>query len=50
LLRAAASSSASEDRGCRTFYLETFSFQAPGRYRRLGYEAKLDTMVRQLNP
>jgi len=29
------------DRGCRTFYLETFSFQAPGLYRRLGYETKL---------
>lgn len=24
-------------RGCRTFYLETFSFQAPGFYRSLGY-------------
>lgn len=28
-------------RGCRTFYLETFSFQAPGLYRALGYEAKV---------
>lgn len=25
-------------RGCRFFYLETFSFQAPGLYRALGYE------------
>ena len=25
-------------RGCRTFYLETFSFQAPALYRSLGYE------------
>ena len=24
-------------RGCRTFYLETFSFQAPALYRSLGY-------------
>ena len=24
-------------RGCRTFYLETFSFQAPSLYRSLGY-------------
>ena len=24
-------------RGCRTFYLETFSFQAPDFYRRHGY-------------
>jgi GNAT superfamily N-acetyltransferase len=24
-------------RGCRTFYLETFSFQAPAFYRKLGY-------------
>jgi len=28
-------------RGCRTFYLETFSFQAPDLYRALGYEARL---------
>jgi len=27
-----------EARGCRTFYLETFSFQAPSLYRSLGYE------------
>jgi ribosomal protein S18 acetylase RimI-like enzyme len=26
------------ERGCSTFYLETFSFQAPGLYRALGYE------------
>jgi ribosomal protein S18 acetylase RimI-like enzyme len=25
------------ERGCRTFYLETFSFQAPSLYRSLGY-------------
>jgi GNAT superfamily N-acetyltransferase len=25
------------ERGCRTFYLETFSFQAPGFYQGLGY-------------
>ncbi|HVF65349.1 MAG TPA: GNAT family N-acetyltransferase [Casimicrobiaceae bacterium] len=30
-----------QTRGCRTFYLETFSFQAPSLYRRLGYEPKL---------
>ena len=29
-----------EARGCRTFYLETFSFQAPKFYRSLGYETK----------
>ena len=29
-------------RGCRTFYLETFSFQAPGLYRSLGYEVRLE--------
>lgn len=27
------------ERGCRTFYLETFSFQAPDFYRSLGYHA-----------
>ena len=29
-------------RGCHTFYLETFSFQAPSLYRSLGYEVKLE--------
>ncbi len=29
-------------RGCRIFYLETFSFQAPGLYRSLGYEVRLE--------
>ncbi len=29
-------------RGCRTFYLETYSFQAPNLYRSLGYEVKLE--------
>jgi ribosomal protein S18 acetylase RimI-like enzyme len=29
-------------RGCRTFYLETFSFQAPALYRALGYEVRLE--------
>lgn len=29
------------ERGCRTFYLETFSFQAPALYQSLGYEVKL---------
>lgn len=29
-------------RGCRTFYLETFSFQAPSLYRSLGYEVKVE--------
>lgn len=47
------------ERGCRTFYLETFSFQAPSLYRSLGYEVRLElrgfsagivkyTMVREL--
>jgi ribosomal protein S18 acetylase RimI-like enzyme len=30
------------ERGCRTFYLETFSFQAPSLYRALGYEVRLE--------
>lgn len=30
--------SRAEGRGCETFYLETFSFQAPALYRSLGYE------------
>jgi ribosomal protein S18 acetylase RimI-like enzyme len=30
------------ERGCRTFYLETFSFQAPTLYRSLGYEIRLE--------
>jgi ribosomal protein S18 acetylase RimI-like enzyme len=29
-------------RGCRTFYLETFSFQAPSLYRSLGYVVRLE--------
>jgi ribosomal protein S18 acetylase RimI-like enzyme len=48
-------------RGCTTFYLETFSFQAPSLYRALGYEVKLElrgfpdgivkyTMVRSAAP
>lgn len=28
-------------RGCSTFYLQTFSFQAPSLYRSLGYEVTL---------
>jgi len=49
-----------EARGARTFYLETFSFQAPGLYRSLGYSESLAlhgfalgivkyTMVRELD-
>jgi ribosomal protein S18 acetylase RimI-like enzyme len=49
-----------EARGARTFYLETFSFQAPGLYRSLGYSERLAlhgfapgivkyTMVRELD-
>ncbi|QNM97611.1 GNAT family N-acetyltransferase [Chitinimonas koreensis] len=48
-------------RGCRTFYLETFSFQAPRLYRSLGYAVRLEIggfapgvtkyyMVRELIP
>jgi ribosomal protein S18 acetylase RimI-like enzyme len=33
---------AAQARGCHTFYLETFSFQAPSLYRSLGYEVKLE--------
>lgn len=29
------------ERGCTTFYLETFSFQAPAFYERLGYARRL---------
>jgi GNAT superfamily N-acetyltransferase len=29
-------------RGCRTFYLETFSFQAPAFYRSFGYSTALE--------
>lgn len=32
---------AAEARGCTTFYLDTFSFQALGFYRSLGYEVAL---------
>ena len=50
-----------EARGCRTFYLETFSFQAPALYRALGYVVRLEiagfapgvvkyTMVRSVAP
>jgi len=31
-----------QQRGCRTFYLDTFSFQAPRLYRSLGYEVRLE--------
>lgn len=31
-----------ESRGCCTFYLETFSFQAPSLYRSLGYKVRLE--------
>jgi ribosomal protein S18 acetylase RimI-like enzyme len=50
-----------EGRGCRTFYLETLSFQAPRLYQSLGYEVRLEiggfregiskyVMVRELPP
>lgn len=32
-------------RGCRTFYLETFNFQAPQFYRKLGYEVRYEHAV-----
>jgi len=31
-----------QQRGCRIFYLETFSFQAPALYRSLGYEVRAE--------
>ncbi len=31
-----------QERGCHTYYLETFSFQAPSLYRSLGYEVRLE--------
>jgi len=48
-------------RGCCTFYLDTFSFQAPAFYRKLGYEPVLEiagfthdivfySMMKQLDP
>lgn len=32
-------------RGCRTFYLETFNFQAPAFYGKLGYEVRYEHAV-----
>jgi ribosomal protein S18 acetylase RimI-like enzyme len=32
---------AARERGCKTAYLETFSFQAPSLYRSMGYEVRL---------
>jgi ribosomal protein S18 acetylase RimI-like enzyme len=32
-----------QQRGCRTFYLDTFSFPAPELYRSLGYRVALET-------
>ena len=37
--------SAAKDRGCLTFYLETFNFQAPGLYAALGYEVAYEHAV-----
>lgn len=31
-----------QSRGCHTFYVETFSFQAPSLYRSLGYRVSLE--------
>jgi ribosomal protein S18 acetylase RimI-like enzyme len=33
---------AARERGCRTFYLETFTFQAPALYLGLGYEVAFE--------
>jgi len=37
--------SAAKRRGCLTFYLETFTFQAPGLYAALGYEVAYEHAV-----
>jgi ribosomal protein S18 acetylase RimI-like enzyme len=37
--------SSARERGCHTFYLETFNFQAPGLYRALGYEVAYEHAV-----
>jgi len=37
--------SAGKGRGCLTFYLETFNFQAPGLYAALGYEVAYEHAV-----
>jgi ribosomal protein S18 acetylase RimI-like enzyme len=34
-----------QTRGCHTFYLETFNFQAPQLYRSLGYEVRYEHAV-----
>jgi len=31
-----------EERGCQTFYLETYSFQSPQLYQLLGYDVRLE--------